>query len=143
MLFSLLSHVRFFFNPMDCSCQLPPSVGFPMQEYWSGLSFPPPGDLPNPGIQPVSPALPSRFFTTKPPGKPLIPDSSVISFQLFVDRFINFTDFSQRTNFWFHFILCLNFYFILFSKYVPLIFYNECEGFWNYNKMLILKPICD
>ena len=37
-------------------------MGFPRQEYWSGLPFPPPGDLPNPGIQPVSPALLSRFF---------------------------------------------------------------------------------
>ena len=50
--------------------QAPLSMGFPRQEwvYWSGLSFPPPGDLPNPGIEPVSPALGGRFFTTEPPG---------------------------------------------------------------------------
>ena len=46
------------------------SVGFPRQEYWSGLSFPTPGDLPDPGIKPaslVSLALAGRFFTTEPP----------------------------------------------------------------------------
>ena len=45
-------------------------MGFPRQEYWSGLPFPPPGDLPNLGIKPtsfVSPALAGRFFTTTPP----------------------------------------------------------------------------
>jgi len=42
----------------------------PKQEYWSGLPFPSPGDLPDPGIKPVSPALIGRFFTTDPPGKP-------------------------------------------------------------------------
>ena len=44
-----------------------------MQEYWSGLPFPSPGDLPRPGIEPVSlvsPELAGRFFTTEPPGKP-------------------------------------------------------------------------
>ena len=44
--------------------------GFSRQEYWSGLPCPPPGDLPNPGIEPMSPVLPGRFFTTEPPGKP-------------------------------------------------------------------------
>jgi len=49
-------------------------MGFPRQEYWSGLPFPPAGDLPNPGVKlpsPVSPALACRFFTTVPPGKSL------------------------------------------------------------------------
>ena len=61
--------------PMNCS----PSgssiyLGFSSQEYWSGLPFPPPGDLPNPGIQrkcAASPALVDGFFTTEPPGKPM------------------------------------------------------------------------
>ena len=51
--------------------QAPLSTGFSRQEYWSGLPFPPPGDLPDPGIEPaspVSPALTGRFFTTEPPG---------------------------------------------------------------------------
>ena len=41
---------------------------FPRQEYWSGLPFPPPGDFPNPGIKPTSPALAGGFFATAPPG---------------------------------------------------------------------------
>ena len=49
--------------------QAPLSVGFPRQEYWGGLPFSSPGDLPNPGIEPVSPALAGIFFTTEPPGK--------------------------------------------------------------------------
>ena len=44
-------------------------MGFPRQEYWSGFPFPPPGDLPDPGIEPMSPALAGGFFTTEPPGK--------------------------------------------------------------------------
>ena len=47
-------------------------MGFPRQEHWNGLLFPSPGDLPNPGIEPVSPAWRVDSFTTKPPGKPLI-----------------------------------------------------------------------
>ena len=47
----------------------PLSLGFSWQEYWSGLPLPPPGDLPNPGTEPASPALAGRFFTTEPPGK--------------------------------------------------------------------------
>ena len=43
---------------------------FPRQEYWGGLLFPPPADLPDPGIEPASPALAGGFFTTEPPGKP-------------------------------------------------------------------------
>ena len=54
-------------DPMDCSRQAPLSMGFSRQEYWSGLPCPPPGDLPDPGIKPVSlrsPALAGGFFTT-------------------------------------------------------------------------------
>ena len=47
-------------------------MGFPRQEYWSELPFPSPGDLSNPGIEPISPALVGRFFTTEPSGKPQI-----------------------------------------------------------------------
>ena len=45
-------------------------MGFPRQEYWTGLPFPSPGDLPDPGIKLTSPALAGGFFTTDPPGKP-------------------------------------------------------------------------
>ena len=55
------------------ACQAPLSMGFPRQDSWSGLPGPPPGDPPNPGIEPESPATPalaSGFFTIKPTGKP-------------------------------------------------------------------------
>ena len=48
------------------------SMGFSRQGHWSGLPFPPLGDLPDSGIEPASPALGGRFFTTEPPGKPLV-----------------------------------------------------------------------
>ena len=58
-------------DPMDCvACQAPLSMGFPIQEYWSGFPFASPGDLPDPKVKPISSALASRFFTTEPPGKP-------------------------------------------------------------------------
>ena len=53
------------------ACQAPLSMGFSRQEYWSGLPFPPPGDLPDPGIKPMYPTLAGGFFTTEPPGKPI------------------------------------------------------------------------
>ena len=63
------------------ACQAPLFMGFSRQEYWSGLPFPPPGDLPNTGIElvsPVSPSLAGRFFTTEPLGKPLTVSSILI-----------------------------------------------------------------
>ena len=58
-------------TPRTIARQAPLSMGFSQKEYWSGLPFPLPGDLPNPGIQPASPALEAGFFTTEPPGKPV------------------------------------------------------------------------
>ena len=55
------------------ACQAPLSMGFSRQEYWGGLPFPSPGELPNPGIEsasPVRPALAGRLFTTEPRGRP-------------------------------------------------------------------------
>ena len=49
-------------------------MGFPRQGYWSGLPFPPPGDLPNPGIKLESPAMAGRFPTSEPPGKAQVKD---------------------------------------------------------------------
>ena len=57
-------------TPSTLSCQAPLSMGFSRQESWTGLPFPPPGDLPDPGMEPVSPALAGRCFSTEPPGKP-------------------------------------------------------------------------
>ena len=66
---SSLRHIRLFVIPWTVARQAPLSTGFPRQEYWSGLPFPSPGDLPCPGIKPASPALTGGFFTTAPPGK--------------------------------------------------------------------------
>ena len=59
-----------FATPWAVALQAPLSMGFPRQEYWSRLPFPTPGDLPNPGIEPASPALAGRFFTMETPAKP-------------------------------------------------------------------------
>ena len=61
-----------FVIPWTVARQAPLSMGFPVQEYWSRLPFPCPGDLPNPGIELVSPALAGRFLTAEPPGKPIL-----------------------------------------------------------------------
>ena len=54
-------------DPWTVACQVLLSIGLPRQEYWRPL--PPPGALSDPGIEPMSPALAGRFFTTEPPGK--------------------------------------------------------------------------
>ena len=62
-------------NPWAVACQAPLSRGFSRQEHWSGLPLPTSGDLPDSGVEPmspVSPALAGRFFTTEPLGKPHI-----------------------------------------------------------------------
>ena len=66
-----LSRVRLFATPFMVAYQAPPCMGFSRQEYWSGLPFPSPGDLPNPGIEPGSPALQTDALPSEPPGKPL------------------------------------------------------------------------
>ena len=66
----LLSCTLFFATPWTAACQAPLSMGFSRQEFWSGLPFPSLGDLPGPGIEPASPALVGRVFTTELSGKP-------------------------------------------------------------------------
>ena len=65
-----LSHVRLLATPWMVAYQATWSIGFSKQEYWGGLPFPSPGDLPNPGIEPGSPALQTDALTSEPPGKP-------------------------------------------------------------------------
>ena len=65
-----LSRVHLFATPWTVAHQAPLSVGFSRQEYWSGLPFPSPGDLPDPGVEPRFPALQADALTSKPPGKP-------------------------------------------------------------------------
>ena len=57
-------------SPWTVGCQAPLPMGFSRQEYWSGLPFPSPGDLPEPGIEPRSPTLQADALTSVPPGKP-------------------------------------------------------------------------
>ena len=84
-----LSPVRLFATPWTVAHQAPPSMGFSRQEYWSGLPFPSPGDLRDPGIKPRSPALQADVLTSEPPGKPVgVKDSHLIflSLPFWVDR---------------------------------------------------------
>ena len=67
-----LNRVRLFATLWTVAYRAPPSMGFSRQEYWSGLPFPSPGDLPNPGIKPGSPALQADALTSEPPGKPIM-----------------------------------------------------------------------
>ena len=69
----VLSYVRLSVTPWTVARQAPLSTGFSRQEYWSGLPFPPPGDLPHPGIEAASPASPAwavGSLPLSPPGKP-------------------------------------------------------------------------
>ena len=63
-----LSRVRLFATPWTVAHQAPPSMGFSRQESWSGLPCPPPGDLPDPGIEPGPPTLQADALTSEPPG---------------------------------------------------------------------------
>ena len=73
-----LSRVRLFVTPWTAASQAPPSMGFARQEYWSGLPFPSPGDLPNSGIEPGSSALQADALPSEPPGK-LMQEAWVLS----------------------------------------------------------------
>ena len=64
-----LSCVWLFATPRTVACHPPLSMGLSRQEHWNELPFPPPEDLPNPGIEPSSPELAVRFYTTEPHGK--------------------------------------------------------------------------
>ena len=66
----MLNGIRLFVTPWIVAQHTLLSIEVSRQEYWRGLPFPPPGDLPNPGMETESAALVDRFFTTEPPGKP-------------------------------------------------------------------------
>ena len=65
-----LSRVRLFATPWTVAYQAPQCMEFSRQEYWSGVPFSSPGDLPNPGIEPRSPTLQADALPSEPPGKP-------------------------------------------------------------------------
>ena len=87
LLFSLSVTSNSSATPWMVAHKAPLSMGFPRQEYWSGLPFPPPGDLPDPEMEPKSPALADGFFTTESPGKP--------SFKILIVNFILFKNFAN------------------------------------------------
>ena len=66
----LLSSVQLFATPWTVAYQASPSMGFSWQGYWSGVLFPSPGHLPNPGIEPRSPTFQADALSSEPPGKP-------------------------------------------------------------------------
>ena len=68
----LLSHVQLFASPWIVVCQAPLSMGFSRQEHWSGLLFPSPGNLPDPGIEPGSLSLQAYSLPSEPPEKPSV-----------------------------------------------------------------------
>ena len=69
---NLLSRVRLFATPWTVAHQAPQSMEFSRQDYWSGLPFPSPADLPNPGIEPGSPARQADALPSEPPGRSII-----------------------------------------------------------------------
>ena len=77
-----------FETPWTVAPQAPPSMGFSRQEYWSGLPFPSPGDLPNPGIESRSPVLQADALTSEPPGKPHISYYYIILYNLYEPHII-------------------------------------------------------
>ena len=86
----MLSHAWLFAAPWTVACQTPLSMEFPRQEYWSGLLSPPPGSLPDPGIESMSLtplALPEEFFTTRATWKALF---VIIYLNLILQKIIKF-----------------------------------------------------
>ena len=75
----MLNHVQLLATPWTVAHQAPLSMGFSRQEYWSGLPFPSPGDLPDPGIEPGSSASQADALPSEPPGKPFSSQVNVSS----------------------------------------------------------------
>ena len=105
-----LSCVRLFTTLWTVAHQAPQSMEFSRQEYWSGLPFPSPGDLPNPGIEPGSPTLQADALPSEPPGKP--PDKAMLQI---------ISNFRGCSYFWFS----LSFQ----SKITPMLTYPQGLGF--------------
>ena len=81
-----LSRVQLFATPWTVAYQAPPSMELSRQEYWSGLPFPSPGDLPDPGIKPGSPALQADALLSEPPGKNLPANAADIRYAGLIPR---------------------------------------------------------
>ena len=86
-----LSRVLLSATPWTVAYQASPSLGFSRQEYWSGLPFPSPGDLPDPGIKPGSPALEADALTSEPPYTIFVFLFLFLTYFTLYDRFICIT----------------------------------------------------
>ena len=89
--------------PWTVAHQAPLSMGFPRQEYWSGLPFPPSGDLPDPGIKPAflgSPALAGGFFTTAPLGRPRYTQKMFVSLNFLKMSLVSVTTLALYASLW-------------------------------------------
>ena len=96
------SPVRLFKIPWTVAHQAPLSLGFPRQEYWGGLPWPSPGDLPDPGIEPGSPALQADSLPSEPPAvrvSPIIRQWGSISLKgtLYFNLFFSFFSLEEKT----------------------------------------------
>ena len=81
---------RLFVTPWTVAHQAPLSIGFSRQEYWSGFPFPSPGDLPNPGIEPMSPALQADSLWYEPLGKLTLCETADTCAQFFSFNYLFF-----------------------------------------------------
>ena len=99
MKLEFLSHGQLFVTPWTAASQAPPSMGFSRHEYWSGLPLPSPGDLPDLGIGPRSPALQADALPSKPPGKALIRDYYRQLYANKIDNLEEMDKFPENTTF--------------------------------------------
>ena len=100
-------------TPWTVACQAPLFMGFPRQGYWSGLPFSSPGELPNPGIEPVSPALAGRFLSTEPPGRLSLIVKSELDLLIGALTFLNESSlhyYSNSTSIFLHRVFTTTFY---------------------------------
>ena len=124
----LLSRVRLFATPWTVAHQAPLSMGFSRQEYWSGLPFPSPGDLSNPGIEPRSPALQADALTSNFSYSQQIIDlviAFILSWSIFCFKFLFSHNTPESTN---H-LLCL---------YCPVTLFNAVPCFTSVSKMCLI-----
>ena len=124
---------------MDIVHQAPASTGFSRQEYWSGLLFPSPRDLPNPGIEPkslVSPALVGGFINTEPPGKSIGDNMSTCLSRKWSSAYDHWTPVKEKSSdhidFCFRLNLCI---LMLWSLWVPFLRKS------NISTLLLLHPL--
>ena len=109
-----LSHLRLFATPWTVAYQTPPSMEFSRQECWNGLPFLSPGDLPNPGIEPRSPALQAVTLPSESPGKPIRISSLFWSFLYAFFSFLYFFPTPAASTLWSVFLFYVKFSFFFF-----------------------------